>query len=207
MLDQLDAIPWASLHHAYGSAADVPGLLRPLARSGKEQEEAISELFGTIWHQGTVYEASSYAVPFLVEIAAVPTMTRRDEILGLIGALADGHSYLAVHAQPNLKFAEFFRQKPDFEQRLESELANVRRTRSAVFEHRDIFCRLLRDAVPMVRAGAAHVLSRFPECVSELGPLLRQAARAEVDPLGLAGMLWCLGALKDASPEAVAILD
>src|SRR5207248_1025982 len=116
---------------------------------------------------------------FLVEIAAVPTISRRDEILGLIGALADGRSYLAVHANPTSKIAEFFRQKLNFEEQLEKELEDVRRTRVAVLEHRDMICRLLNDAAPMVRAGAAHVLSRFPEHVSELGPFLRQAAKVE----------------------------
>lgn len=207
MLEQLNAIPWERLHHAFGSAADVPGLLRALARSGIDQEEAISELFGNIWHQGTVYEASSYAVPFLVEIAAVPTITRRDEILGLIGALADGRSYLAVHADPNLKTAELFRQKPDFEERLETELADVGRTRMAVFEHREMFQRLLSDAAPLVRAGAAYVLSRFPEHSSEFGPFLRRALQAELDPLARAGMLWCLGPLRDTSAEATSILS
>src|SRR6185436_271404 len=99
MLDHLDDIPWQTLHHAYGTAEDVPGLLRALARSGEQQEQALYELFGNIWHQGTVYEASAYAVPFLVELAADPALARRDEILGLIGALAEGRSYLAVHAQ------------------------------------------------------------------------------------------------------------
>jgi hypothetical protein len=207
VLDRLDNIPWQSLHHAYGSADDVPELLRALAQSGEQQEKALYELFGNIWHQGTVYEASPYAVPFLVELAAEPTVTRRDEILGLIGALADGKSYLAVHARPGLKIGECFRQKPDFEERLEKELEDVRRTRSAVLEHRGVIGRLLKDATPMVRAGAAHVLSRFPEHAAEFGPLIRQTAKDEIEPLALAGMLWCLGALRDLAPEATALLD
>jgi hypothetical protein len=207
MLDRLDCIPWQCLHHAYGSADDVPRLLRALAQSGRQQEDALRELFGNIWHQGTVYEASPYAVPFLVELAAEPSLTRRDEILGLIGALAKGDSYLAVHAQPGLKMGELLRQEQDFEERLENELQNVRSTRRAVFEHRDVICKLLRDTTPMVRAGAAHVLSQFPEQLSELGFALRQAVKEEEHPLVLAGMLWCLGALHDDSPEAFTILD
>ena len=129
MLDRLDSIPWQHLHHAYGSAEDVPGLLRALTKSGKQQEDALGELFGNIWHQGTVYEASPYAVPFLVELAAEPSLTLRGEILGLIGALANGNSYLAVHAQPGFIWGEPLRQQPDFDERLENELQNVRSTR------------------------------------------------------------------------------
>jgi hypothetical protein len=207
VLDRLDEIPWHSLHHAYGTAEDVPGLLRALAQEGEQQDKALYELFGNIWHQGTVYEASAYAVPFLVELAANPTVSRRDELLGLIGALAAGRSYLAVHAQPGLKIGEFFREKPDFEERLQDELAFVRRTRIAVLEHKAVIRAMLNDQAPMIRAGAAHVLSRFPEQVLEIGPLLRQAATKENDPLGRAALLWCLGALQDPSPEAITLLN
>ena len=66
---------------------------------------------------------------------------------------------------------------------------------------------LLNDTIPMVRAGAAHVLSRFPEHSAEFGPLIRQTAVDEAQPLARAGMLWCLGALHDLSPETAALLD
>jgi hypothetical protein len=98
MLDRLDDVPWQSLRHAYGTAEDVPVLIRTLTRSDDQQEDALADLLGNIWHQGTVYEASSFAVPFLVGLAAEPSITRRDEILGLIGSLATGNSYLDVHA-------------------------------------------------------------------------------------------------------------
>lgn len=113
-------------------------------------------------------------------------MTKREEILGLVGALAEGKSYLAVHAQPGLKIGEFYRQKPDFDEKLRKEEEDVRRTRGAVIEYKDVICRLLKDRVPMVRAGAAHVLSRFPECTSEFGALITEAAKEETQPLVLA---------------------
>ena len=207
MLDRLDDIPWQSLRHAYGPASDVPGLLRALAVSGLGQEAALYELFGNIWHQGTVYEASSYAVPFLVELAVEPSLARRDEILGLIGALANGKSYLAVHAQVDSKTGEFFRKAPDFEKRLEDEQNSVRLTRAAIQERLDVICRLLKDATPMVRVGAAHVISQFPEQVSRFGVFLRLATKDERDELAQAGMIWCLGAVRDTSPEAQILLN
>ena len=207
MLDRLDDVPWQSLRHAYGPAGDVPVMLRALAMSGEQQEGALSDLFGTIWHQGTIYEASSYAVPFLVELAMEPTVTRRDEILGLIGSLAAGNSYLATHAQPDLKLADFWRKRPEFEKMLEKESVDVRRTRLAVLEHIATIGRLLKDPAPKVRAAAAYVLSHFPELVSELGPMVRQAATAERNSLAKAGMLWCLGYARDGSPDTGNILD
>lgn len=67
-LDGVDDIPWADLGHAYGSADDVPEMLRALL-SG-DADEALGGLFSSLCHQGSVYPASVYAVPFLARIAA-----------------------------------------------------------------------------------------------------------------------------------------
>ncbi|MDZ7617237.1 MAG: PBS lyase, partial [Patescibacteria group bacterium] len=73
MLEGLDTVDWASLRHAYGEATDVPGLLSALlSPDPKLREEATCELFGNIWHQGTVYPASAAAVPFLYELLTAP---------------------------------------------------------------------------------------------------------------------------------------
>ncbi|WP_424918134.1 HEAT repeat domain-containing protein [Streptomyces sp. wa1064] len=85
----LDAQPWASYTHAYGSAEDVPGCLRALAGDDDAAaEEAQSELYGSILHQGSVYEASAKAVPFLARIAAAGIRTA--DALLLIGGIAEG---------------------------------------------------------------------------------------------------------------------
>jgi hypothetical protein len=207
MLDKLDDVPWRELHHAYGTADDVPGLLRALAKSDDRQNEALYELFGNIWHQGTVYEASAYAVPFLVELAATTRLTRRDEILGLIGALADGRSYLDVHGGPDQFVGKQLRQQSGFEERMKRELENVNLTRAAVLGHQREVLQLLSDATPMVRAGAAYVLSRFPEAKAEFGPAVIHAAAFEIEDLPRAGMLWCIGAMGDESPEAISLLE
>jgi hypothetical protein len=90
VLERLDSVPWGDLRHAYGSAADVPGQLRALTSpNDSTREEALSELFGNIWHQGTVYEATAVAVPFLVELATEPSVSGRADLLGLIGSIAE----------------------------------------------------------------------------------------------------------------------
>jgi hypothetical protein len=66
MFEGMDLVPWHKLKHAYGTADDVPGLIRALASSSTEtRKEAYLEFHGNIWHQGTMYEATPYAVPFL----------------------------------------------------------------------------------------------------------------------------------------------
>ena len=69
MLVGLDDVLWSTLEHAYGPADDVPEILRDVARG---DTEAVGALYGNIWHQGTVYPATSKAVPFLVDLLAGP---------------------------------------------------------------------------------------------------------------------------------------
>lgn len=73
MLEGLETIDWSTLSHAYGPATDVPGLLRALSSPDHSvRRETVAELFGNIWHQGTVYSATAAAVPFLYDLLAAP---------------------------------------------------------------------------------------------------------------------------------------
>jgi hypothetical protein len=98
MLDGLDQVEWGRLQHAFGTAEDVPHLIRALQSPSLDQRQAaFGELYGNIWHQGTIYEATPYAVPFLIELAASDQTPDRFEILSYLGTLADGSSYIEVH--------------------------------------------------------------------------------------------------------------
>ncbi|MEE1737829.1 hypothetical protein PUR49_15145 [Streptomyces sp. BE147] len=86
---ELDARPWADYEHAYGSAADVPDCLRALAGDDEEAaDEALGDLYASILHQGSVYEASAQAVPFLARLAALGIRTA--DLLALLGGIAEG---------------------------------------------------------------------------------------------------------------------
>lgn len=84
----LDAQPWAGYQHAYGSAADVPDCLRALAGDDEDEaSEALSELYGSILHQGSVYEATARAVPYLGRLAGAGFRT--GDLLFLLGGIAE----------------------------------------------------------------------------------------------------------------------
>ncbi|KAJ7068561.1 hypothetical protein C8F01DRAFT_1118571 [Mycena amicta] len=90
----LDEIDWTAVNHAYGSASDVPDVLRRLASPSITQEDLQSiyySLYSNIFHQGSRYSASVAAVPFLVALAESPSTVHRDRILRLLVALAVGH--------------------------------------------------------------------------------------------------------------------
>lgn len=63
---------WSSLTHAYGSASDIPSLLRQLeSLPGAEAEsEPWYSLWSALAHQGDVYPASFAAVPHVVNALA-----------------------------------------------------------------------------------------------------------------------------------------
>jgi hypothetical protein len=54
----------------YGPAEDVPGRIRALCGDDAQaRQEALQSLSNSIFHQGSRYQASAYAVPFLARIA------------------------------------------------------------------------------------------------------------------------------------------
>ncbi|MFJ9870112.1 hypothetical protein [Streptomyces sp. NPDC101165] len=84
----LHRVAWPELGHAHGPADDVPGLLR--AATGADEEaaaEAEEELWSSLVHQGTPYEATVAAAPFLACFAAAGV--RRANLLGMLGAVAE----------------------------------------------------------------------------------------------------------------------
>lgn len=82
MLEGLDQVPWRQLHHAFGTAEDVPALIRASASTEEsERSSALYELHGNLWHQGTIYEATPHAVPFLIDLATAQEIPGRSELL------------------------------------------------------------------------------------------------------------------------------
>jgi HEAT repeat protein len=186
MLEGLDAIDWAALTHAYGSAADVPGLLRALASKNKEQREnAIYELYGNIWHQGTVYAATAVAVPFLYELLASPEVEDRGGIALLLASIAAGHGYLEVHAVdewggPTWKkiMAE---QGKSLDAEIQREAAETLAVRRAISARLPELLPYLRDPDPELRRAMADALSYYPEHSAITVPALQEVAAIEAD--------------------------
>lgn len=72
----LDSRRWAELTHAYGTAGDIPRLLRQLSElpSSENNAEPWFTLWSALAHQGDVYPASFAAVPHVVQaLASAPS--------------------------------------------------------------------------------------------------------------------------------------
>ncbi len=57
------------------------------------------ELYGNIYHQGSRYEATAYAVPFLLELVADPATPARHEVIQLLSCLAVGYTPYDIPAK------------------------------------------------------------------------------------------------------------
>nr|BFE61152.1 hypothetical protein GCM10020063_056780 [Dactylosporangium thailandense] len=187
MLTELDAVAWPELTHAYGEADDVPDLLRRLAAG---DEEALHALYGNIWHQGTVYEATAPAVPFLIEVLDAPGADAAG-VLHLLASIAEGSSYLEVHEHP--------RGAGEADEELAAELAWVAAARSAVTAGRPVYVRLL-SAAPSedTRAAAAYTLAALdaagPDAADDDTAALRDRAAADPSPVVRAAAILALRA-------------
>ncbi|MFG3044131.1 hypothetical protein ACGFZR_04260 [Streptomyces sp. NPDC048241] len=165
-LDGLDDHPWPAFSHAYGSAEDVPGLLRAL--SGPDQDaadEALSELYGSVLHQGTVYAASAEAAPFLARIAAAGHRTA--DVLVLLGGLAEsddehgvptGTVRAAVAEQLPLLLPSLAAAEPDVRR---AAAWAVSHTRAAGIALPALRSRWAEESVPAVRAEVLSALARL----------------------------------------------
>jgi HEAT repeat protein len=90
VLEGLEAVNWAALGHAYGSAEDVPEWLRALRSPDPEVRQWAHEDWNIV-HQGTRYSATAPAVPFLVELATAPDTHDRAWLVNLLAYAAVGH--------------------------------------------------------------------------------------------------------------------
>lgn len=87
----LEQVDWARLHHAYGPADDVPAQLRALLSGSPEiRGRALGALTGNIYHQGTRWQASGHALPFLAALVDHGRTPDRPAVLSVLRAVALG---------------------------------------------------------------------------------------------------------------------
>jgi hypothetical protein len=152
-MHDLARVPWSTLRHAYGPATDVPNDLMDLwSDEGEKVGAALRRLFGNIRHQGTVYEATAYAVPFVVDAACRPDAPDRFMILLLLASIANGRSYLDVHLDRNECTSE------QIEIARARERQFVRAAHDAVAEHYERFVAIAEEDDAWIQLSAAHVL-------------------------------------------------
>ncbi|WP_143765334.1 hypothetical protein [Catenulispora acidiphila] len=156
----------------------MPELLRALVSGDEEQAaEAVYELYGTIWHQGSVYPATIPAVPFLVRIAVSGAAgAQTPELLGLLADIASSSDPRGVEDRDAV--------------------------RSAVGAHTETIAGLLEHPDAPTRAAALFVLVHASS-PSRIRPLILQRWDAETEALPRAEVLR---AMMRVDSETAAVL-
>ncbi|SFJ84021.1 hypothetical protein [Amycolatopsis sacchari] len=143
----LDRIDWAAMTHAYGSAKEVPDLLRNLVSGDSRQREiALDGMYGAVHHQGDVYACTLAAIPFLLRIAAAPGLPGRADVLRLVASIGSAEQPEQPVDRRGMRHAE---------------------AAEAVAEACPALLRLLADPEPEVRTAVSEVLpARRSDCRS-----------------------------------------
>ncbi|MFB7468240.1 hypothetical protein ACFCZ1_32985 [Streptomyces sp. NPDC056224] len=166
----LDAVDWAALKHNYGSAEDVPGLLRRCAGPDPDDaEEAACDLLNLLFHQGGwLCSAASAALPFLLRLAATPEVTCRRTVMELVARLAsEAEQVIERFLDPAWR--------PAWERALPEVLV------------------LLGDPEPWIRRDAADVVGVCGSSGELTLPSLLQRWQAEDDPATQLDVILALG--------------
>jgi hypothetical protein len=201
MLERLDDIPWKKYDDAYGPSVATPDNLRALASNdARRREKALDELSYTIYHQGTVYEATIYAVPFLFEMLAEPSYQGKAQVLELLQMLAEGTSYHDVHQHMILMQEEA--KKPEFQEKVETEKGWVAQVKAKIRKGLSITLALLKDPDPAVRSAAIGLLVRMQNVATETREPFMEMLRTDADANVRAAALGAL-AVGNAKDPAV----
>ncbi|MGV9452009.1 HEAT repeat domain-containing protein [Streptomyces sp. NPDC003635] len=192
MFTGIEDVDWASMHHAYGDASDVPDLLRGLASDDPaERDLALDGMYGAVHHQGDVYDCTVACVPFLFELLTEPAVRDRGAVLALLGSIAG-------EREPDPE--EIW---TDFEDEAEHEawVANYV-TASALIRGRSAdLLPLLDDPDPQLRAQVPGALVRLHPDGGQVLTALRRRLPAEPDPGVARAVLAAVGDLGARHPE------
>ena len=206
MLQGLDSVPWGDLDHAYGSAGDVPDLLRQLLDGDpKVRSEALSTLYGNVYHQGTRYPATAHVIPFLIEMCSSAEVPNRYDLLRYWGNLITG--FFSVLERPCWGDGERIHDhngqvlipEPNDSWWGDYPATLHQVYRESVKGHK-VVCDLLADDDHAIRAGAAWVLGCLPTLAQASVPKLEAQLRVEPSGWVRASIAFALGELGGSVP-------
>jgi len=197
MLENLDAIDWGSYEHAYGSADDLPELLRAIAKG----EDDGGDLFANIYHQGTVYSATSVAVPFLAEIIAAnqhgPNLDVARTLLYLFALIAHGSGYQQAHH----KLSIFENQdKDELAATLVREKNEVTAAHLAICHQWPLIRELMSNSDAGSRQTSVYVAGRLVGIGADVYPVLVERWEQETDGVARALALFGMSMLLQTIP-------
>ncbi|MCB9642215.1 MAG: HEAT repeat domain-containing protein [Myxococcales bacterium] len=217
MFETLDSIPWEDLTHAYGEASDVPALLRDLASTDEKVcTHALEALYANIFHQGTRYQATPYAIPFLYELLDSPQTHNKTFLVRYLVHLALGYdeAYLPQGVEPrsfreDLLFEESSMTPEDREECADFGVGPrvLINCYDAVLRGVSALIRLTQQEDEDVRHAAVFALAWFPEAAKESVFAIRRALSYFQGDDARADAILALGLLQRTSKDPVELRD
>jgi hypothetical protein len=203
MLNDLDAVPWRSVRHAFGEASEVPRMLRELGSNNRElRQSALKELFACLLHQGTVSEATALAIPFLFELLADSGTRERNWVAFLLASIGLGKSYLEIHT--GIDEERWRRILSERGTSLETERMNeelvIRRVHDALDRNLPLLVPFLNDGQSEIRAAVARAFSRHPNRGDTTLPALEAALVNETAADAFEAINEAVAALRGGPP-------
>lgn len=178
LTEDIDAVPWGRLKDAYGTSEKTPGRLKRLISSdADERRDAFDELTSTIWHQGSVYEASLHAIPPLAALLKRERVPDPAIILELLTLLGTGSGWHTAHQHVLLVQRAFPADERAAELEKESEIG--REIHEALGRYLDLVLALLRAPGEKTRLQAGTLLTLFPERAESLTAPLQEVLQRD----------------------------
>ncbi len=174
MLHGIDTINWSELTHAYGSATDIPALLRAsLSENPDHREFAFELLHSDICHQGTIYQATSQAVSFLVRMLSYDQTPDPVEVIILLWSISRAYPQIILYQQKSgIDISEVISEKY---------FVFAREAHAVARRGLGLYMSLISHSLPMIRECVIRLLCSFPEDSSEVLPILYEHIRNEVN--------------------------
>ncbi|MEU9337655.1 hypothetical protein AB0D49_31585 [Streptomyces sp. NPDC048290] len=151
-LRSLGEVPWQVIKDSSGSATAVPRLLNKIAWGNRDTAEAaVGELRDLICQFGfVVHQATAAVVPYLWDLALLPHVKVRPQLIRLLAAVAVARQWeTTAVAYPKLL------------NHRENHVVWERAARQAVRARRDQVRALLTDKDPEVMAAASELAQRI----------------------------------------------
>ncbi len=192
-LSELDKVRWSELSHAYGPATDVSKLISDLAsKKVAKRNQALTELQSNIVHQGTVYTATPYAVPFLVDLM-INRQELRPDLLEILQWMAFGFEEAVF--PDGFPLPAFLEEQERADTQPNPYGIDVVNTHLSVARSSEEVTSLLDDTDAEVRSEAAHLLAYLPSAGTASITSLEERLGACAGGTDEASFLLALGVL------------
>jgi hypothetical protein len=169
MLKNVEKVDWINVHGAYGTAQKFPQWLNDLASSDERiRQDARANLNEYCFHQQSIYEATPYVVPFLIELLEIEAVADKDALLNMLAA------FYGAARMDETWYHQPWGNEDDFVQRVKKSRLASENTRLGIRAGVPIYIRFLNDNDSEVRKQAALLLGMLRPDAIQLAPLLCQ---------------------------------